>query len=102
MNLQAEFASNALGKGPGGMGIAVDQEYALRPAVGRIGPSGLGKIGQPGGELVDVRVGGEAGDRSHLAAHSEFLVVDPRRLAAGLQVSSEGALRLVADEQQGA
>jgi hypothetical protein len=98
--LHPEVAANPLRERLRRVRIAVDDEDGLRPLRGGI--AGAPEVTEPRLELVLVRVGGEAADRADAAADGDLLAVDPCRLPTVLDVASERALALVADEEEGA
>ena len=86
----------------GRVGVAVGDEYPLRPTIAAVRAARLREVAEPVVELVLIGVGGEAGDDSDTALISVRDAVDLRDLGARLDVPSERSLTLVADEQEGA
>src|SRR4051812_8733192 len=84
----------------GGLGlrVTVDQEDGPREAIAARFAS-RGEAPEPVQELRLVGVGGEAADRADPAADLADLAVEPDRGLPRLEVRAEGALALVAHEQ---
>src|SRR3989442_4164297 len=60
----------------------------------------LGEVAQPCEELGLVGMCGESADRTHLAMDLEVLTVDPDLFRPLLQARAEGAVALIADEEE--